>query len=258
VAQADWDRGRRTWERFGEAEPYWSVLSQPQFRAGALDEDARAAFFRAGEEDVAATLGAIRATVAPGFAPRAALDFGCGVGRLVVPLARRCERVVGVDIWAAMLREARANCDRLGATHAELALAGAPGDTLARVAGDFDLAHSYIVFQHVAPAVGERILRDLLRRLRPGGVGALHFTFAWDAPLLKRAAHRVRRSVPLANAVANVLQRRPLRQPAMPMYAYDLSRLHHVLHEHGVRAVHALHTEHAGHLGAMLLFRTAT
>ena len=255
MAQADWGRGRATWERFGEAEPYWSVLSQPQFRADALDAAGLEAFFRAGEEDVAATLDAIRASVAPGFAPRAALDFGCGVGRLVVPLARRCERVVGLDISQAMLREARANCERLGAPQAELALAGPPGDTLARVDGDFDLVHSYIVFQHVPPAVGERVVDDLLRRLRPGGVGALHFTFAWDAPLLRRAAHRVRRAVPLANVVANALQRRPLRQPAMPMYAYDLNRLHHLLYGHGARAVHARLTDHAGHLGAMLLFR---
>ncbi len=255
MTQAQWDRGRSTWERFGESEPYWSVLSQPQFRAATLDAAGRDAFFRSGEEDVAHTLDEIRRVVDPAFQPAAALDFGCGVGRLVVPLARRCPRVVGVDISATMLREARENCDRLGTPQVELARAGAPGDTLAHVAGDFDLLHSYIVFQHVAPSVGERIVDDLLRRLRVGGVGALHFTFAWEAPALKRAVHRVRRSVPLANVIANVLQRRPLRQPAMPMYAYDLSRLHRLLWRHGCPAVHARLTSHAGHLGAMLLFR---
>jgi SAM-dependent methyltransferase len=231
------------------------VLSHPQYRATALDGAGREAFFASGEADVARTLDEIRRTVAPDFQPHAALDFGCGVGRLAIPLARRCERVVGLDVSEAMLHEARANCERLGVPHVELAPAGAPGDTLAHVRGDFDLVHSFIVFQHIAPRAGVRTADDLLRRLRPGGVGALHFTFAWDAGLPRRLAHRLRRRVPLANAVANVLQRRPLRQPAMPMYEYDLAQLYTMLWAHGCTAVHARLEEHAGHLGAMLLFR---
>ncbi|HEU4631312.1 MAG TPA: class I SAM-dependent methyltransferase [Gemmatimonadaceae bacterium] len=255
MTRAQWQRGRTTWERFGATEPYWSVLSHPQYRATALDAAGREAFFASGEADVARTLDEIRRTVAPDFQPQAALDFGCGVGRLAIPLARRCARVVGLDVSAPMLQEARANCDRLGVPQVELAIAGPPGDTLARVQGEFDLVYSYIVFQHIAPAAGLRIVADLLRRLRPGGVGALHFTFAWDAPLPRRLAHRLRRGLPLANMAANLLQRRPLRQPAMPMYQYDLARLHALLWAHGCRAVHARLEEHVGHLGAMLLFR---
>lgn len=255
LTRAEWDRERATWERFGAAEPYWAVLSQPQFRSDALDDARLDEFFASGERDVAGTLAEIRRVVDPAFAPRAALDFGCGVGRLVVPLAHRCERAAGVDISAPMLREARRHCDRLGAAHAELAPAGPPGATLHALDGDFDLVHSYIVFQHIAPPVGERIMDDLLRRLRPGGVGALHLTFAWDAPLPRRLLHRVRRRVPLANAVMNVVQRRPLRQPAMPMHAYDLPRVFALLERHGCPDVHASFTEHGGHRGAMLLFR---
>lgn len=255
MTRAEWQRGRRAWQRFGETEPYWSVLSHPQYRATTLDGAGRGEFFASGEADVARTLDEIRATVAPGFAPAAALDFGCGVGRLAIPLARRCERVVGVDVSEAMLHEARANCERLDVPNLELTTAGPPGDTLANVRGDFDLVHSYIVFQHIAPDAGYRILDDLLRRLRPGGVGALHFTFAWNAGLARRLAHRVRRGVPLANAVANLLQGRPLRQPAMAMYQYDPRRLYAALWARGCTAVHARLEEHAGHLGAMLLFR---
>jgi len=35
---------------------------------------------------------------------RTALDYGCGVGRIAVPLAERCERVYGVDLSPSILR----------------------------------------------------------------------------------------------------------------------------------------------------------
>ena len=78
---------------------------------------------------------AIRRWVAPRFAPRSALDFGCGVGRLLVPLARRCPSVVGVDVADSMLAQARARCDAVGVTNVRLLKSD---DRLSRV--DYKLA----------------------------------------------------------------------------------------------------------------------
>jgi len=248
---------KATWERWGKVDPYWGVCSHPEFRAGRLDDRAREAFFRSGEDDVGRTLAAVRRFVRPGFRPERTLDYGCGVGRLTIPLAREGGWVVGVDVSGTMLDEARRNCAARRVTNVELVLAGDAGDALAGVTGDFDFVNSYIVFQHVPPRLGEAITRALLERLRPGGVGALHFTYGWRAGLARRALHRVRRSVPLAHAAANVLQRRPLRAPIIPMYAYDMSRLFALLHANGCERVHALLTDHDGHLGAHLLFERA-
>jgi 2-polyprenyl-3-methyl-5-hydroxy-6-metoxy-1,4-benzoquinol methylase len=43
------------------------------------------------------------------FAPRRVLDFGCGVGRVTLPLARRVDAVVAIDIADSML-SLRASC----------------------------------------------------------------------------------------------------------------------------------------------------
>lgn len=95
----------------------------------------------------------------------------------------------------------------------------------------------------------------LVRRLVSGGVGALHFTYARRASVIRRVVHRLRRVIPGVNALVNVVQRRPPFEPLIPMHEYDLAVLFAWLGDHGCRHVHARLTDHGGHLGAMLLFQ---
>ena len=61
-----------------------------------------------------------------------------------------------------MLARARELADRLGARNVQFVR---EDDDLALVGGTFDLVHSYIVFQHIAPKRGLRLLRVLASRL---------------------------------------------------------------------------------------------
>jgi hypothetical protein len=58
-----------------------------------------------------------------------------------------------------------------------------------------------------------------------------------------------------ANVLVNLAQGRPMLEPQIPMYEYDLGKLIAHLGERGCRAIHALPTNHGGHHGATLLFR---
>ena len=60
-------------------------------------------------------------------------------------------------------------------------------DDLSNKYGIFDFVHSVIVLQHMPVVAGMRVLNAMLRLLDPGGVGALHFTYARKASLLRRA-----------------------------------------------------------------------
>lgn len=245
--------GRARWERLAR-DPYFAVINDPGNRGtspGPSDE-----FFRSGEAHIEWMLREIAAHVDADFCPARALDFGCGVGRLTLPLAKRVDHVIGVDISARMLREAKRNCDAQGVENVDLIeyrdfVAGE-----SRVAPtSIDFVHSYIVLQHVAPRVGLRIIDRLLTALRPGGVAALHVTYARRASGIRKAAHRLRRWVPGANVALNLVQRRPALEPHMPMYEYSLSRVYERLAARGCLAVHALLTDHGGHLGAVILVR---
>jgi SAM-dependent methyltransferase len=241
------------WERLSK-DPYYAVLNDDSNRGASSDARARAAFFESGERDVDVTVGAIRRWIAPDFHPRHAVDFGCGVGRLVIPLSRVCDHVTGVDIAPSMLTEARANCAARAIVNVDFATTEAYLATTDQATVDF--VHSFIVFQHLPVATGERILKQLVERLEPGGIGAIHLTYARSASLLRKAVNRARRWIPGVNLIANVAQHRPALEPMIPMYQYDLGRILNLLRDRGCTVAHLLPTDHGGHLGATILFQT--
>lgn len=100
------------------------------------------AFFRSGQEYVDGIV-----TDLAGRLPQkhAALDFGCGIGRLAIPLAGHFERVTAVDISPTMLDRLRANCEARRVTNVTPCLSG----DVWEATGPFDLVNSFLVFQHL-------------------------------------------------------------------------------------------------------------
>lgn len=246
------ERGR--WDALAR-DPYYAVINHDDFRRDAADAQAQARFEASGERDVATTIDEIRRVIAPDFAPAHVIDFGCGVGRLTIPLARLARHVTGVDISQVMLDEARRYCDARGVDNVSLVTSERYFAQPEAMEPRPDFVHSYIVFQHIPTRAGHWLATSLVRRLRPGGVGALHFTYARRASLIRRVVHRLRRRIPGVNRVANLVQGRPLGEPLIPMNRYDLGALLTMLGDLGCLHVHARLTDHGGHLGAMLLFR---
>ena len=168
-------------------------------------------------------------------------------------MARRFDAVVGVDVSPGMLAEARLNCARAGLENVELVESD---DNLSRVVGCFDLVHSTMVFQHLAPRRGERLLRCLIQRLGAGGVAALHVTYHWPVGRFRRFKYWLLTQVPLAAAAANVLRGRPPGAPLMEMNCYSLNRLFAAVQAAGAQRLHAAFTQHHEHWGVLLVFQT--
>ncbi|MGY1805099.1 methyltransferase domain-containing protein [Blastococcus sp. SYSU D00922] len=98
------------------------------------------------------------------------LDVGCGPGTITIDLAARVApgRVVGIDVSADPLAEARAAAERAG-----VAVTFEVGDVYALAADDdtFDVVHAHQVLQHLTDPVAA--LREMARVCRPGGVIAV-------------------------------------------------------------------------------------
>jgi 2-polyprenyl-3-methyl-5-hydroxy-6-metoxy-1,4-benzoquinol methylase len=239
----------RAWQQWGEQDPYFAVLTDPTLRRGQLTPEALSDFFRSGEVHIHGVLDDIRRHLDPAFRPRRALDFGSGVGRLLLPLAALAETAVGVDVSPAMLSEARKHAEAQGLTNVTLVPSD---DTLSQVDGRYDLVHSFLVLQHIPVARGERIVRRLVGLLAPGGVAALHVPYVRGASPLRRAATWARSTVPGLHGVLNRLRGAPWGQPRMQMNTYDLGRLYRVFESSGVAQVHARFTRDGEYRGVML------
>lgn len=154
---------RDYWERHARTDPMWAVLSDPAKKGRKWNVRE---FMANGEREIALlwhTLEALDLVPDRG----AALDFGCGPGRLTQALARRCARVTGMDISPSMVALARAlNRYPSIAEYVcsdETDLRGLPSRAV-------DLIYSNIVLQHVEPQLSVEYLNEWFRLLKPGGV----------------------------------------------------------------------------------------
>lgn len=145
--RADWDRRAR------ENAPYYVCTTAA---------DSPESFAASGERD-------LEEKVLDGLdvSPRwRVLEIGCGMGRLMRPLAPRVARVVGVDLSEEMLRRARDHCASL--PNVELHVTNGSLEFLEDAT--FDFVFSHIVFQHLPrKAYVERYFREAFRVLVPGG-----------------------------------------------------------------------------------------
>jgi 2-polyprenyl-3-methyl-5-hydroxy-6-metoxy-1,4-benzoquinol methylase len=146
--------------------------SHDRTRLDRLDAEGRERFFDGALPQLASLEARMEAHAASTLESRRVLDYGCGVGRMALPLAERCEHVYGLDVSPAVLREADRNAQRLNLTNVEWMDAA----RLAELSGCYDMVVSFFVFQHIPSRKGERIFAELLDGLRPGGVGAIQLT----------------------------------------------------------------------------------
>lgn len=241
----------RDWQAWGERDPYYGVLSHERFRRARLTPHALEEFFQLGRDEVHEVLAECRRHVGDVTLSRT-LDFGCGVGRLLIPLSELSDQCVGVDVSGAMRAEAMRNCEKFHRHNVRLA--GALGEL-----GDarFTFVHSYIVLQHIDPRRGLEIIADLLGRLDEGGSAALHVTYGrtkYAANLgVQQLGRRLFRG--LRRPLSRLARRLRNRDPEMQMNAYDINRVLFVAQRAGVRSGGFRFTDHGGHLGLIFYFK---
>ena len=243
----------KQWESWGEQDPYFGVLTSRIYHRDCLTDDSLEQFFASGRDHVDSLLQEIRIRIDPEFEPKMGLDFGCGVGRVLVPLAQVCETVVGVDISPAMLAEAEKNCGSNHLGNVRLILSD---DDLFGVEGEFDFIHSFLVFQHIRPERGLKLVRKLVGLLAEGGVGALQFHyFTGPTSILSRMADWAYDHIPFTFGVRNILKGEPFKTPRMQMNLYDLNAITAILQEAGCNRVGLKFNRKRDHYGVMFLFR---
>ena len=200
------------WDDFARYDPLWAILSDPT-KAGRQWDLPR--FLETGRREISLLFYQLRA-LGLAVERRAALDFGCGVGRLSQPLASHFRHVVGVDVSAEMIRLANAinqYPDRVRY------VCNVRDDLEIFRAGEFNFIYSNVVLQHIVPDRALLYLGEMLRVLARGGL----LVFQLPSHLRPDAEQRaVSTPMPAAAYVASVRIESDLPRRVMPGAAVSL------------------------------------
>jgi 2-polyprenyl-3-methyl-5-hydroxy-6-metoxy-1,4-benzoquinol methylase len=257
------------WEKWGKNDPYYGVITHEKYRSQNLTEETKMEFFESGRRDINFVLEVCRRHFDQSFSPIKVLDFGCGVGRLVIPFAEIAEHVVGLDVSDSMLKEARNNCNEYSVQNVSLIKSD---DNLSSLDGKFDLIHSFIVFQHIPIERGRRIFTNLLKHLKEGGICAIQITYSkaifrenhgvphvgLTITKLKSKVKRLIRTLlkDVKSLVSSLVISESFSQnPEMQMNPYNINELFFLIQSEGIHNIYVRFTDHGGELGVYLFFQ---
>lgn len=243
-------KGKEIWDSYADGEAYFAVLSEERFRSRNLDDAAKREFLQSGRDHVSLVWNELAGRFGVNPSPKRSLDYGCGVGRLLIPIAERSETAIGVDISEKMLAEASRNAASAGIDSCVLQtayqFAAADDDR-------YDFVHTYIVLQHIVPRIGVGIIEKMLERLQPGGHGMIHLTHRNTNRSFARLRADIYRDYPVVHRALNAIRGRS--EPIMPMYEYDLDRVYKIFDSNACVERFEKETNHTGILGRMIFFR---
>ena len=156
-----------SWRELGEVDPYYSVLTSPQYK-GLPSDSIVETFFESGKSEAQRFQKALERCGKNLDGRPTCLEFGCGLGRVTQALAPLFDSVTAVDISSAHLA--------LAQQHAiENAVHGIQWRHLEAISAledlpQVDVVYSIIVLQHNPPPVIDRIVATFARILKPGGI----------------------------------------------------------------------------------------
>lgn len=160
----------RDWRALAKHDPLWVVASWPGKENAWTPE----AFYALGESDAADALARWER-----YEPKlggVCVEVGCGAGRITIPLTRRFDHVIGLDVSQDML-----NLARNVAPGAELVLVS--GTTIPLESNGVDAVFTTHVLQHLEGIENvTAYLGEMFRVLRPGGTLMAHTGIGPAAP----------------------------------------------------------------------------
>ena len=124
-------------------------------------------FAQSGQDTAQALLEAVKGLYLPSWK---VLDIGCGIGRVLKPLAKHFHALVGIDVSPTMIAQSKAWLSEFS----NVTTFETSGIDLREFEDrSFNLVYSYVAFQHMPRPVFEQNLAEINRVLTPEGYLAL-------------------------------------------------------------------------------------
>ena len=172
------------WDKAARDHLLVAILDSPETRNG---DTAWQSFDATGHDTARSLLGFVHPDAR-------VVDLGCGIGRVLRPLAAHCKEIVGVDISSEMLEEAQGYLSGVGNAQ----LLRTPGRTLPGIEdASVDFLYSLLCLIHVDRRSTFRYLGEIKRVLQPNGVAYLQFQDLTTEPGLQKFLDVVDQDYPL-------------------------------------------------------------
>jgi SAM-dependent methyltransferase len=111
-----WQNVRLAWESLGNKRPFYSVLTNERYLPDRIAQS-EPQFWESGRAEVEQLAGYLRSIGIASCKDLTVVDYGCGVGRVTVPLAAIAREVIAYDISEPHLKLARERAAALGRTN---------------------------------------------------------------------------------------------------------------------------------------------
>ena len=157
---------KEAWSHLGATQPHFSVLTDTQFLPENLDKNLDK-FWASGETEAVEIEKMLVRHNFDSLSTKTCVEFGCGVGRVTMGLARRFNQVDAYDISQGHLFHAEQHSKELKLSNCRFNLCS---DNILDPLKMCDFFYSRIVFQHNPPPVIYHLIRNALRALNPGGI----------------------------------------------------------------------------------------
>ena len=167
---------KKTWVKYGEEEPYWSVLTEDDYKSNLIENNYEK-FYETGVEEVK-NIENILKKYNQTLKNKIILDFGCGVGRLTNACTQYSLNVYGIDISEAHLKIAK-NKVKLAKFFILKEKSNLP-----ELPNKPEIIISLLTLQHNEPNLIKRCLIVLLNTLQNHGVAIIQIPFKISSTLV--------------------------------------------------------------------------
>lgn len=159
------DSTKKNWEGLAKKDPMWAILTNDNHKNGGWNRDQ---FFATGTREIDIIFDYLKSK---NFIPtdnESALDFGCGIGRLMRALYPKFNHITGVDVSETMIRNGielnKKFSDKL------IFLVNKENNLNCFHSNEFSFIYSPIVLQHIPYPQSINYIKEFLRVLKPGGI----------------------------------------------------------------------------------------
>jgi 2-polyprenyl-3-methyl-5-hydroxy-6-metoxy-1,4-benzoquinol methylase len=158
---------KEAWTKLGLIDPYWAVASSDEFH-NIYDDSHIDKFYASGSYDLELIKKTLNRNNILLTEDSTVVEYGCGLGRVTIHLAKEFKNIVAVDIADSMLSAAKTYMLERNILNIDFRLLKSVEciESLPKC----DFFFSFIVLQHSPPPIISLAIRTAIERLNPKGV----------------------------------------------------------------------------------------